>query len=73
MHFLNISKIGEFLCSHFNTEDERIKANLGGILCFVISRKVKAPLKYKAKVCAVYGEGAVTDPMRQKWLMKFRA
>jgi len=73
MHFLNISKIGEFLCSHFNTEDERIKAKFGGILCFVISRKVKAPLKYKAKVCAVYGEGAVTDPMRQKWLMKFRA
>ena len=24
-------------------------------------------------ICAVYGEGAVTDRMRQKWFVKFRA
>ena len=25
------------------------------------------------KICAVYGEGAVTDPMCQKWFVKFCA
>ena len=28
-------------------------------------------LKYKKKICAVYGEGAVTDQMCQKWFAKF--
>ena len=43
-----------------------------GILCFVISRKVKTQLKYKKKkkICAEYGEGAVPDTM---WFVKFRA
>ena len=27
----------------------------------------------KQKICAVYGEGAVTDRMLQKWFAKFRA
>ena len=27
----------------------------------------------KKKICAVYGEGAVTDQMRQKWFAKFHA
>ena len=36
------------------------KSNIFGILCFIISRKVKMQLKHK-KICAVYGEGAVTD------------
>ena len=39
----------------------------------VISRKVKMQLKRKKKVCAEYGEGAVTDQMCQKWFAKFRA
>ena len=25
------------------------------------------------KICAVYGEGSVTDQMHQKWLVKFLA
>ena len=45
------------------------------IVCFVISRKVKTQLKCKKwkerKICAVYGEGAVTDQMFQKWFAKF--
>ena len=28
--------------------------------------------KKKKKICAVYGEGAVTDPTCQKWFVKFR-
>ena len=30
-------------------------------------------LKCNKKNCSVYGEGAVTDRMCQKWLAKFRA
>ena len=37
-----------------------------GILCF-ISGKVKT----QKKICAVYGEGAVTDQTCQKWFVKF--
>ena len=30
-------------------------------------------LKRKKKICAVYGEGAVTDWTCQKWFVKFHA
>ena len=62
LFFLN----DEFLCRHFNIEDGSKKQHLG-MLCFIISRKVKSQLKHKKKkkrekeICAVYGEGAVTD------------
>ena len=36
------------------------------------SRKVKTQLKLK-KICAVYGENAVTDQTCQKWSAKLRA
>ena len=37
-----------------------------------ISRKVKTQLMpKKKKICAVYGEGAVTDRMCQKWFAMF--
>ena len=49
------------------------KSNTFGILCFIISRKVKTQLKHTKKICAVYGEGAVTDQTCQKWFAKFRA
>ena len=43
-----------------------------GILFFVISKKVKHNWNTKS-ICAVYGEGAVTDPMCQEWFEKFVA
>ena len=39
LHFRTIIKIGNLLCSHFNTEDGG--SNIFIILCFIISRKVK--------------------------------
>ena len=30
-------------------------------------------LKYKKRICAVYGEGAVTDRRGQKWFVKLCA
>ena len=47
-------------------------SNIFNILCFIISRKVKMQLKEK-KICSVYGEGAVTNRMCQKWLVKILA
>ena len=44
-----------------------------GILCFIILRKVKMQRKHTKKICAVYGEGALTDGMCQKWFVKFHA
>ena len=68
-------KIGEFLCSHFNIEDERKCTTFFGIICFVISRKVKRQPKRKKRkdLCISYGEGAVTIRTRQKWFAKFHA
>ena len=42
------------------------------ILCFIISGKMKTELKQK-KICAVFGEDAMTDQMSQKWFAKFCA
>jgi len=46
-------------------------SNIFGILCFIISEKVKTKLKSKESFCAMYGEVAVTDWTRQKWFVKF--
>ena len=34
-------------------------------------KKGKNAMKHTKKICAVYGEGAVTDQMCQKWFVKF--
>ena len=58
-----ISKNGEFLCSHLNIEDGRRYTTFFSTLCFIVARKVKIQLRHKRKICAVYGEGAMTDRM----------
>ena len=40
--------MGESLCSHFNIEGGEI-CNIFSVLCFIISRKVKTPLKCKER------------------------
>ena len=47
----------------------KMEENILGMLCFIISRKVKMQLKHK-KICTMYGEGGVTD---QKWFAKFHS
>ena len=37
------------------------------------SKKNQNATETQKKICAVYGEGAVTDLMRQKWFVKFCA
>ena len=36
-------------------------------------KKGKNTTEMQKKICAVYGEGAVTDRTCQKWFLKFRA
>ena len=36
-------------------------------------KKSKNATEMQKKICAVYGEGAVTDQMYQKWFAKFHA
>ena len=36
-------------------------------------KKGKNATEMQKKICAVYGEGAVTDQTCQKWFVKFRA
>ena len=50
-------KIDEFLCSHFNIECGRKYATFSAY--------------HALKICAVYGECAVTDQTYQKWFVMF--
>ena len=43
------------------------------MLYYFKNNRLKMQLKCKKKICAVYGEGDVTDEMCQKWFMKFHA
>ena len=72
MHLKKEIKIGEFLCSHFNTEDGRKKGTFSGSYALLFQERSK-PTKTHKKICAVYGEGAVTDRTCQKWFAKFCA
>ena len=65
-------KIGEFLYSHFNIEDGRKKQYFQHIMLYYF-KKGKNAIEMQKKICAVYGEGAVTDQTCQKWFAKFRA
>ena len=74
MHFKkDLSKWVNFCVGILILKMEEKKRNILGILCFIISRKVKTQPKCKKKICAVYGEGAVIDGTCQKWFVKFRA
>ena len=41
------------------------------MLCFI--KKGKTATEMQIKICAAYGEGAVTDQTCQKWFVKFLA
>ena len=55
------------MCGHFYTEK---KQHFWPIMLYF---KKVTQLKCKKKICAVYGEGAVTDWTHQKWFVNFRA
>lgn len=50
------------------------KSNIFGILYFIYYfKKGKNTTETQKKICVVYGKGAVTDWMCQKWFVKFHA
>ena len=64
-------KIGEFFVAILILKmEENIHF---GMVCFIISKKVKTQLKCNKKISTVYREGAATDRTCQKWFVKFRA
>ena len=64
-------KIGESLCSHFNIEDERKHATFSAYCALLFQERLECNWNAKKKMCAVYGEGTVTDRMCQNWFAKF--
>ena len=67
MHFRKI-QIDEFLC-YFNIEDGR-KYTFSVYHAYYF-KKSKNATDVQKKICAVYGEGAVTDQTCQRWFAKF--
>ena len=49
---------------------EENKWHFGHIMLYYF-KKGKNATEMQKKICAVYGEGAVTDQMCQKWFVKF--
>ena len=72
MHLKKLIKIGESLCSRFNIADGRKKQHYRHIM-FYYFKNGKNATETQKKICAMYGEGAVTDRTCQKWFAKFRA
>ena len=72
MHLKNLIKIGDFLCSHFNTEDGRKYATFLAYYALYF-KKSKNATKTQKKICAVYGESAMTVQICQKLFVKFCA
>ena len=60
----------EFLCSHFNIEDGRKYATFWHVMLYYF-KTGKNRTETQKKICAVCGEGAVTDQMCQKWFVRF--
>ena len=60
------------MCFNFNIENGRKKASFLAYYVYYFKKGKNATEMHK-KVCAVYGEGAVTDRTCQKWFAKFRA
>ena len=60
-----VSKLVNFLCSHFNIEDEKIKQHFWHIILYYC-KNVKNATEKQEKTCAVYRDGSVTDQTMSK-------
>ena len=56
--------------THFNVEDGRKYTNFWHIMLYYF-KKGKKVTEMQKKICAVYGEGDVTNQICQKWFAKF--
>ena len=69
MHFQKNINIGEYLYSHVNTEDGREYATFSAHCAYF--KKGKTAAETQEKICAAWGESAVTDGTCQKWFANF--
>ena len=60
------------MSSHFNSEDGRKYVTFLPIILYYFKNS-KSTTEMQKKICAVYGEYAMTDQMYQKWSVKFCA
>lgn len=67
----NLSKSVDFCIAVLILKVEE-KGKIFSILCCIISRE-KNTAETQKKICAVYGEGGVSDQTCQKWFVKFQA
>ena len=61
------------MCSHFNIENGRKYETFCHIMLYYFKKVKNGTEMQKKNVRAVYGEGAVTEKMCQKWFEKFCA
>ena len=77
MHLKNLSKLVDFCVAILILKMEENKQLFQHIMvCYFNKGKNVAEThtqKTTKKICVVYGEGAVTDLMCQKWFAKFHA
>ena len=71
MHLKKDIKIGEFFVAILILKMEEKKQDFWHIMLYYFKKGKNATETHK-KICAVYGEGAVTDRTCQKWFAKFR-
>ena len=60
------------MCSHFNVKDGRKYATLLSYYALLFQERKNATERQK-KICAVYGESAVTYQMCQNWFVRLCA
>ena len=65
VHLRTLIKVGEFLCCLLKVEE---KSNIFCHIRFYYLKKGKNATETQEKICAMYGEGAVTDQVYQNGL-----
>jgi len=68
--FLLISKLVNFCVAILITKDGRKKATFSTYYTYYF-KKGKNAAEMQKKICAVFGEGAVTDQTCRKWFARF--
>ena len=71
MNFKKLIKIGEFCGAILMLKMEEDMQHFWHIRLYYFKKGNNTNEMQKKNVCVVYGEGAVTDQMCQKWFVKF--
>ena len=61
------------MCSHFNIKMEENMQDFWHVKFYNFKKGKNSTEKHTENIFTVYGEGAVTDELCQKWFAKFRS